>query len=97
MTGHDLKTESFVFELISYLLSSQNDTASESDFQAFEDQAESVIKRCSDSIHALKQSTLRQEHTKQYREHVENLFRLIENYLKGKNKASLCNAKSDLE
>jgi syntaxin 18 len=60
----------------------QNEPTCENDFQNFEDQAESVIKRCSDSIHTLKRNTLNQDHNKQYREHLENMFQLIESYLK---------------
>ena len=62
---------------------SQTESLNESDFQKFEDQAESVIKRCSDSIHLLKQKTFHQQHKKQYKDHLDNMFQLIEAYLKG--------------
>jgi len=54
------------------------------DWQNFENQAESIIRKSSDSIRDLKEKSFSKVPNDQYREHLKNLFVLIESYLKGK-------------
>lgn len=53
------------------------------DWQAYEDQAELIIKRTVDSIRTLKEKQTNALFTPQYKEHLENMFYLLDKYLKG--------------
>jgi len=57
------------------------------DWQNFENQAESIIRKSSDSIRDLKEKSFSNVPNDQYREHLKNLFVLLEGYLKGKQSA----------
>jgi syntaxin 18 len=54
----------------------------EADWQKFEDEAESIIRKCAETIRQLKEKTFAQHYSTQYREHLENVFYLLEKYLK---------------
>lgn len=71
--------------MFSYLLaqSSGDDRQNQIDRQNFEDQAESIITKCANAIKQLKENAFRQIHTAQYKEHLENVFYLLEKYLEG--------------
>ena len=64
----------------SYLI---NQTADSTDWQSYEDQAEEIIKKCADAIRHLKEKAFAEIHTAQYKEHLENIFYLLDKYLKG--------------
>ena len=53
------------------------------DWQSYEDQAEEIIKKCADAIRNLKEKVFTEIHTAQYKEHLENIFYLLNKYLKG--------------
>ena len=54
------------------------------DWQSYEDQVELIIKRTVDSIRNLKEKSLTSgSFTSQYREHLDNIFYLLDKYLKG--------------
>ena len=62
----------------------ESDDSIQYDWQAYEDQAEGIIKRTADSNRSLKERTLSNDiFTAQYREHLENIFYLLDKYLKG--------------
>lgn len=70
--------------LLSYLLTQSGD-ANQIDWQKFEDQAENIIAKCADAIRQLKENAFKQILTSQYKEHLENVFYLLEKYLRGQN------------
>ena len=61
----------------------QSTDINDTDWQRFEDQAENVIKKCSDAIAQLKQNAYKDILSQQYKEHLDNLLYLLEKYLKG--------------
>lgn len=68
----------------SYLVSQSGDErANQVDRQNFEDQAENIISKCASAVKQLKENALKQIHTPQYRDHLENVFYLLEKYLEG--------------
>lgn len=70
--------------ILSYLLSNSGDERSnQMDRQNFEDQAESIISKCGSAIKQLKENAYKQIHTSQYKEHLNNVFYLLEKYLEG--------------
>lgn len=64
----------------SYFLNQQTDIT---DWQAYEDQAETIIKKCADATRQLKNSAFKETIVSQYRDHLENMFFLVDKYLKG--------------
>ncbi|CAF0907517.1 unnamed protein product [Brachionus calyciflorus] len=64
-----------------YLIKS-NESFNDTDYQEFEDQAESIIKKCGDAIRNLKENTFKQIYAPQQKHHLENVFYLMEKYLK---------------
>lgn len=67
---------------LSYLLNQTNDNTN---WQAYEDQAEEIIQKCAEATRTLKQKALlpkAMEMTDQYKDHLENMFYLLEQYLK---------------
>jgi len=72
-------------------LLTESDDSIQYDWQAYEDQAEGIIKRTADSNRSLKERTLSNDiFTAQYREHLENIFYLLDKYLK-----EVCNIYSE--
>lgn len=63
----------------SYLLNQQTDIT---DWQAYEDQAEAIIKKCADATRQLKNNAFKETIVSQYRDHLENMFFLVDKYLK---------------
>ncbi len=80
--NHSFKSKTFlIIQIKSYLISS--DFNNEADWQKFEDDAEAIIKKCADTIRNLKEATFRERVASwQVREHLENVFMLLEKYLK---------------
>jgi syntaxin 18 len=63
----------------------RNNSPGEPDWAQFEDQVESIIKKCSDAIGKLKVNPLnveKKQKSAQYREHFDNMVHLLEKYLK---------------
>ena len=73
-----------LFSIKSYLFSRNNNEFSELDLQKFENQAENIIKRCSEAIRTFKSKTTshRSSFSVQYNQHLENMFYLMDKYLK---------------
>lgn len=61
-----------------------NERVNQLDRQNFEDQAESIISKCGNAIKQMKENAFKQIHTSQYKEHLENVFYLLEKYLESK-------------
>lgn len=68
----------------SYLISGEDgESAMSSEWQKFEDDAESIIRKCAEMIRQLREAKLRhQKYTSQQREHLDNVFYLLDKYLK---------------
>lgn len=66
--------------LPSYFFNQKNETT---DWKAYEDQNEDIIKKCADAIRQLKDKALDDSSAlPQYKDHLENMFYLLEKYLK---------------
>lgn len=62
-----------------YLFNQQTENT---DWQLYEDQAEEIIKKCADTTRQLKDKAFSNSLTQQFKEHLENMFYLLEKYLK---------------
>lgn len=73
----------FKTPFLSHLLN-DSDEMVQHDWQAYEDQAELIIRRTVDSIRSLKEKSLANATlSPQYKEHLESIFYLLNRYLKG--------------
>jgi hypothetical protein len=57
--------------------------ANDVDWEQFENEAETIIKKCAAQMASLKEKAFQHILTSQQRQHMENLFFLLEKYLKG--------------
>ncbi|RNA10850.1 syntaxin-18 [Brachionus plicatilis] len=64
-----------------YLIDNE-DQMNEIFYQDFEDKAETIIKKCADSIKILKLKTFKEVYSAQRQDHLHNTFYLLEKYLK---------------